>query len=152
MDGDRLWFVDSETSSLRWVRRSTSAGGAAYHVGTTVGRGLFDFGFTDGPADEALLQHPLGVTVLADATIMVCDTYNGAVRHVDPVTSRVTTVADGLAEPSSALVDGADLVVIESAAHRLTRVRRPERGQAGRRTDGFAHTTARATTVVAADV
>ena len=28
---------------------------------TAVGQGLFDFGHVDGPADQALLQHPLGV-------------------------------------------------------------------------------------------
>ena len=37
-------------------------------VHTAVGTGLFDFGFRDGAADQALLQHPLGVTVLPDGT------------------------------------------------------------------------------------
>ena len=54
VDGERLWLADAETSSLRYVE------GGAVH--TVVGQGLFDFGFRDGPADQALLQHPLGVT------------------------------------------------------------------------------------------
>ncbi len=137
--GDRLWIADSETSSLRWV---DAAG-----VHTAVGSGLFDFGFRDGPADRALLQHPLGVTVLPDGSVAVCDTYNGAVRRYDPGTGELTTLAADLAEPSGAYVDSGHLVVVESGAHRLTRV---ALGAAATRTDGFAHTTQRPVTDVAA--
>jgi DNA-binding beta-propeller fold protein YncE len=114
VDGDRLWFVDSESSALRWI----DADGT---VGTAIGEGLFDFGFVDGPAATARLQHPLGVTVLADRSVAVLDTYNGAVRRYDPDSSEVTTLARGLAEPSGALLVDGELVVIESAAHRLVR-------------------------------
>ena len=55
------------------------------------------------PADEALLQHPLGVTVLPDGSVAVCDTYNGAVRRYDRATATMTTLATGLAEPSGAV-------------------------------------------------
>jgi thiol-disulfide isomerase/thioredoxin len=136
-DGDRLWIVDSETSSLRHVE------GDGVH--TEVGTGLFDFGFQDGPADEALLQHPLGVTVLPDGTVAVCDTYNGAVRCYDPATQVMSTIATDLAEPSGSVVDGEHLVVVESAAHRLTRV---PLGQSAAAT-GFSHTTRRPVTEVA---
>ncbi|MDX6325465.1 MAG: hypothetical protein QOK15_1819 [Nocardioidaceae bacterium] len=134
--GDRLWIADSETSSVRFVEDGS--------VHTVVGTGLFDFGFTDGPADAALLQHPLGVTLLPDGSVAVCDTYNGAVRRIaDGV---VTTLATGLAEPSGAVVQGDDLVVVESAAHRLTRV--PLGAVAA--ADGFAHRTQRPVTEIAA--
>lgn len=139
-DGERLWLADSETSSLRWVEDGA--------VHTAVGEGLFDFGFRDGPADQALLQHPLGVTALPDGSVAVCDTYNGAVRRFDPRTREVETLASGLAEPSAAYVDGDVLVVVESAAHRLTRV---PLGHASR-TDGFSHTTQRPVTEVAASL
>lgn len=139
-DGDRLWLADSETSSLRWVEDGV--------VRTAIGEGLFDFGFRDGPADQALLQHPLGVTALPDGSVAVCDTYNGAVRRFDPRTREVETLASGLAEPSAAYVDGHVLVVVESAAHRLTRV---PLGHASR-TDGFSHTTQRPVTEVAASL
>jgi thiol-disulfide isomerase/thioredoxin len=112
--GDRLWFVDSESSALRWL----SADGT---VGTAIGEGLFDFGHVDGPAPEARLQHPLGVTTLPDGSLAVLDTYNGALRRYDPVADEVSTLARGLAEPSGAVLVGADLVVVESAAHRLVR-------------------------------
>jgi DNA-binding beta-propeller fold protein YncE len=114
VDGDRLWFVDSESSALRWI---DSAG----TVGTAVGEGLFDFGFVDGPAATARLQHPLGVTVLADRSVAVLDTYNGAVRRYDPQSGEVTTLARDLAEPSGGLLVDGELVVVESAAHRLVR-------------------------------
>jgi len=137
-DGDRLWLVDSETSSLRYVEDG--------RVRTAVGTGLFDFGFRDGAAAQALLQHPLGVTVLPDGSVAVCDTYNGAVRRYEPESARLSTVATGLAEPSGAVVVGEHLVVVESAAHQLTRVPLAGVGTA----DGFSHTTQRPVTDVAA--
>jgi hypothetical protein len=114
VDGDRLWFVDSESSSLRWLTADRS-------VGTAIGLGLFDFGHVDGPAERALLQHPLGVTVLPDRSLAVLDTYNGAVRRFDPAARTVSTLVRGLAEPSGAVLVGDALVVVESAAHRLVR-------------------------------
>ena len=136
VDGDRLWLADSETSSLRYAEAGA--------VHTAVGRGLFDFGFQDGPAEKALMQHPLGVTALPDGSVAVCDTYNGAVRRFDPATGEVSTLAVDLAEPSGAVLDGEHLVVVESAAHRLTRV--PLGAVA--RVDGFAHTTRRPVTEI----
>ena len=115
---DRLWFVDAETSALRWYRSTPDGGG---EVGTAVGTGLFDFGHRDGPGDEALLQHPLGVAMLPDGSIAVCDTYNGAVRRYDPQSHEVSTLATGVAEPSGAVVAAGELVVVASAAHRLER-------------------------------
>ena len=70
-----------------------------------MGQGLFDFGHRDGPADQALLQHPLGVTVLPDGSVAVSDTYNGAIRRFDPTTREVSTLATGLREPSDAVVE-----------------------------------------------
>ena len=142
--GDDLWLADSETSSLRLVS-------PAGEVSTVVGSGLFDFGFRDGPTGEALLQHPLGVTALPDGSVAVCDTYNGAVRRWDPVAGELTTVATDLAEPSGAYVDPADptvLVVVESTAHRLTRLAWSSSAAAG----GLAHTVARPVTDVGATV
>ena len=122
-DGTTLWLADSETSALRRVRNGV--------VTTEVGTGLFDFGLRDGPAADALLQHPLGVAELPDGSVAVADTYNGAVRRFDPATGTVTTIATGLAEPSDVVVvddeeRGHVLVVVESAAHRVVRVPLPE--------------------------
>lgn len=142
-----LWVADAETSALRRVRGERTT----YVVETLVGTGLFDFGHRDGAAADALLQHPLGVTALPDGGVAVCDTYNDAVRRYDPATGRVTTMATGLREPSDALVVAGDdgstyLLVVESAAHRLTRLRLPERG---REVSGEPHRTRRPVTDLA---
>ncbi|WUD74372.1 redoxin domain-containing protein [Streptomyces sp. NBC_00510] len=142
--GERLWVADSETSALRWVERA--ADGAGYVVRTAVGTGLFDFGHRDGAAEQALLQHPLGVTALPDGSVAVSDTYNHALRRFDPATGEVGTLATDLREPSGAVVDGAEIVVVESARHRLTRLRLPEEAA---RVEGAAHRTQRPATDVA---
>lgn len=138
-DGEWLWLADSETSALRRVERDGT-------VHTAVGTGLFDFGHRDGAAGQALLQHPLGVTALPDGSVAVCDTYNHALRRYDPATGEVTTLATDLREPSDAVLVGDDIVVVESARHRLTRLRLPEEAV---RVDAVAHRTRRAATEVA---
>ena len=115
-----LWIADSESSALRRLDLGTGT------VTTVVGQGLFDFGLRDGAADQALLQHPLGVTALPDGSIAISDTYNGAIRRYDPAANQVSTLITGLREPSDAVLADGDLLVVESAAHRLTRVRLPE--------------------------
>ncbi|NAZ77565.1 redoxin family protein, partial [Kineococcus sp. T13] len=158
------WFVDAETSALRTLRRTgppdrrvpvvtdermanvdpVALPGA--QVSTHVGLGLFEFGHRDGPAERALLQHPLGLALDArggaPAAVLVADTFDGALRRYDPLTRSVETLLTGLAEPADVLVedgpddgddgddgDGGAVVVVESAAHRLTRwsLRRRER-------------------------
>ncbi|MER6212718.1 NHL domain-containing thioredoxin family protein [Streptomyces sp. NPDC001674] len=141
--GDRLWVADSETSALRYVEPDGEGG---YAVRSAVGTGLFDFGHRDGDAAQALLQHPLGVTALPDGSVAVCDTYNHALRRYDPATGQVTTLATDLREPSDAVLAGEDIVVVESARHRLTRLRLPEEAV---RVDAVAHRTQRAATEVA---
>lgn len=138
-DERRLWVADSETSALRVITPAPTGA----RVDTVVGAGLFDFGHRDGAADEARLQHPLGVAVDADGSVLVADTYNGAVRRYTPVDPQtpgdwtstrtggapreegpgsVTTRAEGLAEPSGLVVTADGVLVVESAAHRITRL------------------------------
>ncbi|MFE7117001.1 NHL domain-containing thioredoxin family protein [Streptomyces sp. NPDC057654] len=152
-DGERLWVADSETSAVRWVERSEDGGdggdGTGFTVLTAVGTGLFDFGHRDGAAGQALLQHPLGVTALPDGSVAVSDTYNHALRRYDPATDEVSTLATELREPSAAFLaeDSGDIFVVESARHRLTRLRLPEEAV---RVESVAHRTQRAATDVSA--
>ena len=166
-DGDRLWLVDAETSSVRVVEEGAAGqdgqdgqrGRQGLVVRTVVGSGLFDFGFRDGPAGEAALQHPLGLALLPDGSLAVCDTYNGAVRRLDPGVpegpggpgrpARVETLATGLAEPSAAHVADGGLLVVESAAHRLVTV--PLDGRV-EHTEGPVTATRRPATEVAAEL
>ena len=140
----RVWLADSEVSALRYLDPVGEGYGGDVVVGTAVGTGLFDFGHRDGPAGQALLQHPLGVALLPDGSVAVADTYNGAVRRY--ADGEVTTLARDLAEPSGLLVEtvdeGVELLVVESAAHRLTRLRLPAR-LSGEILDAGAHRTQR---------
>ena len=144
VDGEgTLWLADSETSALRRMRNGV--------VHSEVGRGLFDFGHVDGSADQALMQHPLGIAVLPDGSIAIADTYNGAIRRFDPATKTMSTLATGLAEPSDIVVvsdtqRGHVLLVVESAAHQLVRIPLPEEAL---QVDGVRHRTQRPATDVA---
>jgi hypothetical protein len=87
-DGGRLYFADSESSSIRF---SETLNGA---VDTVVGaeNGLFEFGDIDGEATEVRLQHPLGVAWAGDR-LFVADTYNSKIKVVDPETRESITFA-----------------------------------------------------------
>nr|WP_245534403.1 NHL domain-containing thioredoxin family protein [Xylanimonas cellulosilytica] len=160
---ETFWVADAETSALRSVVVSRQPPAVvAASVLTWVGAGLFDFGHRDGDLVDARLQHPLGVVALPDGSVVVADTYNGALRRVETwwddvaqqETGRVTTLATGLAEPSDVLVEtgddgGVTLLVVESAAHRLTRIALPA-SLTGEVLDGGARRTQRPATAVAA--
>ena len=111
-----IWLVDAETSAIRKLDSKNTQ--------TIIGKGLFDFGHVDGPADSALLQHPLGAIELPDGNLLIADAYNRAVRKYSPATNQVSTVARDLSEPSDIEViqtdSGPKLVVVESAANRIS--------------------------------
>ncbi|MFC6852725.1 NHL domain-containing thioredoxin family protein [Aquipuribacter hungaricus] len=143
---------DRSTPVVTDTRLANAAPAArpGYTVGTAVGEGLFDFGHVDGPAASARLQHPLGVGVLADGSVAVADTYNGAVRRYDPVADEVSTLARDLAEPSDVVLDPDDpslLLVVASAAHEVVRLRLPARAS---RVDTGEQRTQRPPTLLAA--
>jgi len=86
-DGEKLYFTDSETSSIRWVELTPDG-----RVETVIGDDLFEFGDIDGPANVARLQHPLGI-VWHDGVLYVADTYNSKVKVIDPVNKTSGTYA-----------------------------------------------------------
>jgi thiol-disulfide isomerase/thioredoxin len=82
--GGKLYFVDSETSSLRVYENGA--------VKTLIGSGLFDFGYKEGKKGEALMQHAIGV--YADASgVYVADSYNHSIRRFDPATGVLSNYA-----------------------------------------------------------
>ncbi|MGW9550453.1 NHL domain-containing thioredoxin family protein [Citricoccus zhacaiensis] len=151
-----LWLADSESSALRSITpggtsassssadgtdSATGADARERQVSSAVGTGLFDFGFRDGAAAQARFQHPLGVAALPDGSVLVADTYNGAIRRYAPAgvaadgratEAEVSTVARGLKEPSDILVEPdaegnpASIVVVETNAHQLVRLSVPD--------------------------
>jgi hypothetical protein len=107
--GDKLYFVDAETSSLRVYHDKT--------VDTLVGTGLFDFGLKDGKKDVALLQHPLGLYA-EDDKIYVADTYNHKIRlYKDGQLS--TLRMDELNEPNAILKIDDLLYISDTNNHRI---------------------------------
>ena len=112
--GDRLYFADAETSAIRWA--DTAAGG---QVGTLVGTGLFDFGDVDGEGDAVRLQHAQSVIPMPDGRLLVADSYNDALKWLDPATRRVTTWLRGLHEPSGLALGDGVVYVADTDSHRI---------------------------------
>lgn len=86
-DGKKLYFADSETSSIRTADLAPNG-----KVETLIGKGLFDFGDIDGDYPKARLQHPLGV-VYFHGLLYVADTYNSKIKLVDPLKKTSFTYA-----------------------------------------------------------
>ena len=79
-DGAKLYFADSETSSVRSA--DLHPGG---RVQTILGLDLFIFGDRDGVEHHVRLQHPIGITHL-DGTLYIADTYNHKIKRILPAT------------------------------------------------------------------
>jgi hypothetical protein len=77
-DGKKLYFADSEVSSIRSADLDPHG-----RVDTIVGEDLFEFGDRDGQGSTVRLQHPLGV-VYSDGWLYVADTYNNKIKRVSP--------------------------------------------------------------------
>ena len=93
----RLYWVDSETSSVRMANLSGQP-----KVETIVGEGLFVFGDEDGLGEQAKLQHPLAIAIRGDE-LFIADSYNHKVKRVFPHNRGCTTY---LGDGNSGLVDG----------------------------------------------
>lgn len=104
-DGDRLYFADSETSSVRFVENGVTT--------TLIGSGLFDFGDS-----EEMLQHPLAIEIY-NGSVLIADTYNGKIKQLDLITKKAKTILDGLKEPSGLAVHNDKLYIANSAAHEI---------------------------------
>jgi len=147
--GEHLYFADSESSFLRRLSLpdaepsaeplGETRGGPFEGVVETVagsGRGLFDYGDTDGVGEEVQLQHPLGVAA-GNGVIYVADTYNHKIKRFDPETRRVQTVFGGASgwadsdsgasgaqffEPGGIHLDGETLLVADTNNHAIRRI------------------------------
>lgn len=116
-DGDRIWFTDAESSAVRGADL-----GSAARVTTIAGTGLFDFGDRDGTGEDALLQHPQGIARHRDGRLLVADSYNDALKWVDPGTRAVRTWVRGLHEPSGVACGERHALVADTNAHRIVAV------------------------------
>lgn len=113
----KLYFADSESSAVRWADVAEDGG-----VKTVTGTGLFDFGDADGVGDEVLMQHQQGVALHADGRILVADSYNDALKWLDPETRSATTWVRGLNEPGGVACGKRHAYVADTNAHRIATV------------------------------
>ncbi len=124
-DGRKLYFADSETSSVRSADLAPTG-----RVQTIVGLDLFVFGDVDGTDHRVRLQHPLGVTCL-DGVLYLADTYNHKIKRVLPATRAAFTLLgsgeaghrDGsggearFSEPSGLSIAGGRMYVADTNNH-----------------------------------
>ena len=120
--GQYLFFVDSETSSVRAYQMD------ARQVGTMVGQGLFDFGDVDGRGEAVRLQHPLGIT-LGERDLYIADTFNNKIKALRMQDGSVRTLAgsgdtSAFSEPGGLDRAGPFLIVADTNNPRLRAVHR----------------------------
>ncbi|MEM7224972.1 MAG: hypothetical protein AAF495_18485, partial [Pseudomonadota bacterium] len=121
--GGTLYFLDSETSSLRALHLDRPR-----RVTTLIGTGLFDFGHVNGALGDARLQHPLGLA-WHDGTLLIADSYNNAARVVDLGHEEIRDLDNGFLctdpvclpnhEPAGIAVDGERVLVVDTNNHRI---------------------------------
>lgn len=130
-DGTFVFVADSEGSSIRKVS-AAKTGTVSTIAGTSElarGQSLFAFGDVDGVAEEARLQHPLGVA-WHDGMLYVADSYNHKIRKIDLKTQAVTTwLGNGtagdsvspaqLSEPAGLSISDGKLYIADTNNHRI---------------------------------
>jgi DNA-binding beta-propeller fold protein YncE len=112
--GDSLYFTDAESSAVRVADRDPAGA-----VRTIVGTGLFDFGDVDGAGDAVRMQHQQGIACATDGRLLVCDSYNDALKWVDPSSRRAETWVRGFHEPSGLAIGERAVYVADTNAHRV---------------------------------
>jgi len=65
------------------------------------------------------MQHQQGLAVHPSGRLLVADSYNDALKWVDPATRRAETWLRGFHEPSGVAVGGGRVYVADTNAHRL---------------------------------
>lgn len=110
----RLYFVDAESSAARYADIDPAG-----RVETLVGTGLFDFGDRDGVGDSVLMQHQQAIALAEDGKLLVADSYNDALKWIDPATRRAETWLRGFHEPSGLALDAHRVYVADTNAHRI---------------------------------
>jgi hypothetical protein len=123
--GDRIYFADAESSAIR--SSDTNPDG---EVRTIVGTGLFDFGDVDGAGEDVRLQHAQGVARDADGRLLVADSYNDALKWIEPATRRAATWVRELHEPAGLAIANPLVYVADTNAHRVAVIHR-DRGLLG---------------------
>ena len=83
----KLYFVDSESSSLRVLDETGD-------IKTLIGKDLFKFGRENGGKEKALMQHPLGLMV-DDTGAYISDSFNHVIRKYDFSSAQIRDLVGG---------------------------------------------------------
>lgn len=114
---DTLYFVDAETSALRFAHRM--------QVKTLIGEGLFSFG--DANEGEILLQHPQDIVAgqigdgCGGGRLFIADTFNSKLKVFDPETRIMMTLCDTLNEPGGIDKKGCDIFIADTNNSKIVR-------------------------------
>jgi hypothetical protein len=123
---EAVFFTDAQASALRYV--------ADGEVKTSVGQGIFDFGYQDGKKDKIKLRYPNGMTSY-DEKIYLADTYNHSIRIIEPFKRKSETLVGDpkmagyrngfealFNQPMDVEVLGEDLIVADAGNGALRKV------------------------------
>jgi DNA-binding beta-propeller fold protein YncE len=113
-DETRLYFADAESSAIRWSDLRPDGS-----VGTIVGTGLFDFGDVDGVGDTVRMQHPQGLARRSNGDLLVADSYNDALKWVNPVSREARVWLRGLHEPGGVAAGEQCAYIADTNAHQI---------------------------------
>ena len=93
-----LYIADYLNSRIRKVTAATGI------ISTLAGSTVPGFGGDNGPANQAVLDGPIGISVDANGAVYFVDYYNDRVRKIDQTANKITTFAGtgqgGYGEPS----------------------------------------------------
>lgn len=120
-DGERLFFADPGTSSVRVASFEPDG-----EVTTLVGTDPADVGDQDGMGEEVRLRHAAGLAWgPGNHRLWIADTDNHKLKTLDPASRRVETVEpfeETLSEPRGLAAAGHYMVVADTNHHRILRV------------------------------
>jgi DNA-binding beta-propeller fold protein YncE len=114
-----LYVCDALGSAIRSVQLRNSG------VQTLIGQGLWEFGDTDGPREQARLQNPQAIALSPDSPLLwIADTGNGTLRTLRLGGGQVATVAlpRKLHGPAGLAVTPGSVWIAETDAHSVLRL------------------------------
>ena len=100
IEGPTIWIALREGHSV-WKMDLSS--GVLTHVAGTGKRGYSGDG---GPAKEATFDGPKGIAIGPDKAVYVVDTENHAIRRIDTVAGKISTIAGGGPQQQGSSGDG----------------------------------------------
>jgi len=117
---NKLYVTDAMASAVRSVDVTTGV------VKTLVGKGLFEYGDSDGSGAAVRLQYPLGIAAdQAREILWISDTYNNKIKKIDLKDQSVSSIAINwrLDEPGGLAFHDDSLYIANTNSHEILRVR-----------------------------